>query len=188
MEAHKGYDTDRPVHELQRMLSGNGSGPNVVGARAIVADLLSGDVLAETSGDTFATDLNGERYVCTCDDVSACSGCFDAARLYVGKVIEDGHGRIWEVEDTDVKDDWPTLDGATYWGRPDDATVLAPSVEAAADLARCDDCGKVSPLAELKTPERLGERLDPGGMVPAGECPHCGALAYPVSALIGSRG
>lgn len=47
-----------------------------------------------------------------------------------------------------------------------------------AEKARCDDCRKVWPVDELAEPKRLSERLDPGGMVPAGECPACGALAY----------
>lgn len=48
------------------------------------------------------------------------------------------------------------------------------------DKARCDDCGRVTAVDDLNEPKRLTERLDPGGTVPAGECPHCGALAYPV--------
>ncbi|HEX7246456.1 MAG TPA: hypothetical protein VF245_12925 [Solirubrobacterales bacterium] len=44
--------------------------------------------------------------------------------------------------------------------------------------ARCDNCGKVSKIEDLAEPSRLSERLDPGGSLPAGECPACGALAY----------
>lgn len=46
---------------------------------------------------------------------------------------------------------------------------------------KCDDCGKVwsedvvKSLAEI---DRLWDRIDPGGVVPAGECPECGALCY----------
>lgn len=46
--------------------------------------------------------------------------------------------------------------------------------------ARCDSCERVHNIADLAEPDRLHERLDPGGTVPAGECPTCGALAYPV--------
>lgn len=46
--------------------------------------------------------------------------------------------------------------------------------------ARCDNCERVHNIGDLTEPERLHERLDPGGIVPAGECPACGALAYPV--------
>jgi hypothetical protein len=48
------------------------------------------------------------------------------------------------------------------------------------ECARCDDCGRVWPVEGLKEPARLSERLDPGGIVPSGECPECGALAYPL--------
>ena len=51
---------------------------------------------------------------------------------------------------------------------------------------RCDNCGHEFSDREL---EELGkvfpgipglrERLDPGGIVPSGECPNCGALCYP---------
>jgi hypothetical protein len=47
----------------------------------------------------------------------------------------------------------------------------------------CGNCDKRWDDADLKVrfpniPDLL-ERLDPGGTVPAGECPACGALAYP---------
>lgn len=46
---------------------------------------------------------------------------------------------------------------------------------------KCDDCGGkfpkdfVIPLSEI---HHLWERIDVGGIVPAGECPKCGALCY----------
>jgi hypothetical protein len=47
---------------------------------------------------------------------------------------------------------------------------------------RCDDCDWSGPYRELgKTLHeihRLAERLDVGGIVPAGECPECGCFAY----------
>lgn len=47
--------------------------------------------------------------------------------------------------------------------------------------AVCDDCGhrcaqdELKQLAEI---DDLGQRLNAGCEVPAGECPHCGSLAY----------
>jgi hypothetical protein len=46
------------------------------------------------------------------------------------------------------------------------------------DEARCDNCRRIWAVGELVEPKRLSERLDPGGTVPAGECPECGAFAY----------
>jgi len=49
----------------------------------------------------------------------------------------------------------------------------------------CDNCGGRYPATnKLKhvfpdIPD-LPQRLDPGGTVPAGECPACGALVYPM--------
>ena len=48
----------------------------------------------------------------------------------------------------------------------------------------CDNCGqRYDHEDQLKHvfPDIPGllERLEPGGVVPAGECPACGALAYP---------
>jgi hypothetical protein len=43
---------------------------------------------------------------------------------------------------------------------------------------RCDNCSWTSTAAQLKEINDLSERLSPGGVVPAGECPECGALAY----------
>ncbi len=47
---------------------------------------------------------------------------------------------------------------------------------------KCDNCAWSGPESKLgrdleNTPD-LDMRLDPGGVVPAGECPKCGALAY----------
>lgn len=45
-------------------------------------------------------------------------------------------------------------------------------------LTQCDNCRSLWSLDRLAPVDRLAERLDPGGVVPAGECPECGALAY----------
>lgn len=43
---------------------------------------------------------------------------------------------------------------------------------------RCDNCRKIWQEAELKEIKDYFERVEPGGEVPAGECPSCGALSY----------
>lgn len=48
------------------------------------------------------------------------------------------------------------------------------------ELSRCDNCRKVHSEENLVDPKDLGQRLDPGGTVPSGECPDCGALCYPL--------
>jgi hypothetical protein len=51
------------------------------------------------------------------------------------------------------------------------------------DLSLCDNCSNVFVSEEennLDSIPNLRDRLDPGGMVPSGECPLCGALAYPL--------
>lgn len=44
----------------------------------------------------------------------------------------------------------------------------------------CDDCGKRWPDSKLREVDKLFERVDPGGVMPSGECPECGALCYPI--------
>lgn len=44
----------------------------------------------------------------------------------------------------------------------------------------CDNCTTIHPFEDLNDIEDLDERVEAGGMVPAGECPDCGCLAYPV--------
>jgi len=46
---------------------------------------------------------------------------------------------------------------------------------------KCDDCGMRVPPDDLKPIHDLFDRLSAGGVVPAGECPNCGALCYPMS-------
>ncbi len=48
------------------------------------------------------------------------------------------------------------------------------------ELHRCDNCGKVHANETLKIAKHLGERIDPGGVMPSGECKECGALCYPI--------
>jgi hypothetical protein len=59
------------------------------------------------------------------------------------------------------------------------------ALDQAPDLTKackCDNCNWRGPQAYLgkqldETPD-LNDRLDPGGEVPAGECPKCGCFAY----------
>ncbi|MEI8198047.1 MAG: hypothetical protein WCI73_19305 [Phycisphaerae bacterium] len=44
--------------------------------------------------------------------------------------------------------------------------------------AACDNCPWIGRMREVNPIHNLGERIEPGGEVPAGECPQCGALAY----------
>ena len=52
----------------------------------------------------------------------------------------------------------------------------------------CDNCGKVSASKEILSIDdmdwgQLLKRIEPGGIVPSGECPDCGALCYLVNEL-----
>lgn len=55
----------------------------------------------------------------------------------------------------------------------------------------CDNCQSVFHHKDLKplgAVHKLGERLDPGSIVPDGECPSCGAFCYrPQPALVRDR-
>ena len=46
----------------------------------------------------------------------------------------------------------------------------------------CDNCYSVFSASKLKDIQDLEQRLNPGGEVPSGECPKCGALCYPIKA------
>lgn len=50
-------------------------------------------------------------------------------------------------------------------------------------LCRCDNCDVQFPESELDPIQDLEQRLEPGGVVPAGQCPRCGALSYPAGRL-----
>ena len=61
--------------------------------------------------------------------------------------------------------------------------TATPQNDTKSDIAKCEDCEKeydlngteIIPLCDVK---HLFERLDPGGIVPAGECPECRSLCY----------
>lgn len=43
----------------------------------------------------------------------------------------------------------------------------------------CDNCSWSGAEPVPVDLGKLGERIEPGGVVPSGECPQCGALCYP---------
>jgi|WetSurSiteA1Bulk_404760.scaffolds.fasta_scaffold00586_21 hypothetical protein len=43
----------------------------------------------------------------------------------------------------------------------------------------CDNCGKKWDLRSVVYAKSMTQRVNPGGVVPSGECPECGALCYP---------
>jgi hypothetical protein len=45
---------------------------------------------------------------------------------------------------------------------------------------KCDNCHWTGGEADLMPIKDPSERLTPGGVVPSGECPKCGALAYQI--------
>lgn len=42
----------------------------------------------------------------------------------------------------------------------------------------CDNCGETTISDELEMVTDLEGRVNPGYLCPAGQCPHCGSLAY----------
>lgn len=46
--------------------------------------------------------------------------------------------------------------------------------------AKCDDCEWIGDANDVKEIHRFWERVEAGCEMPSGECPECGALAYPV--------
>lgn len=48
-------------------------------------------------------------------------------------------------------------------------------------MSRCDNCQVARPTEDLNEIKDFEQRVEPGGIVPSGECPDCGALAYPAS-------
>ncbi|KKN24117.1 hypothetical protein LCGC14_0898060 [marine sediment metagenome] len=52
-----------------------------------------------------------------------------------------------------------------------------------ASTHHCDNCSREHKAAALHGIANLFDRLEPGGTVPSGECPECGALCYPVETV-----
>jgi hypothetical protein len=44
---------------------------------------------------------------------------------------------------------------------------------------KCDNCDTLWDETSLVPVEHLTERVDPGGIMPSGQCPECHALCYP---------
>jgi len=52
---------------------------------------------------------------------------------------------------------------------------------------RCDDCGSIVLGRRLLPIVDIEQRLEPGSVVPSGECPHCRALCYPMKPVEGKK-
>lgn len=61
-----------------------------------------------------------------------------------------------------------SMRGSLAGGSPDDTPPIC----------ECDNCSWTGHADELRPIENPAERIAPGGIAPAGECPECGALAY----------
>jgi hypothetical protein len=49
---------------------------------------------------------------------------------------------------------------------------------------KCDNCDHVCKKSSSNLIKKLHERVEPGGIMPGGECPECGALMYPTAATV----
>lgn len=65
---------------------------------------------------------------------------------------------------------------------PTNPAVHVPLVSQADEMTVCDDCSACRAEGDLNYIMDYHERVEPGGMVPSGECPDCGALCYPEDA------
>jgi hypothetical protein len=100
--------------------------------------------------------------------------------LNVGRIV---------FPDLEVGTDVCPLCGSKDWNdaeRLDDDDFEGLNADASA--CKCDNCGKQWTANALKEIRDLNLRVEAGGVVPAGECPECGALCYPVQANQASQG
>ncbi len=68
----------------------------------------------------------------------------------------------------------------------DDKPALTPRprplVSQADEMTVCDNCSACRAEGDLNYIADYHERVEPGGIVPSGECPDCGCLCYPKDA------
>ena len=65
---------------------------------------------------------------------------------------------------------------------PTPSNPAVPLVSQADEMTVCDNCSACRPEGDLNFIDDYHQRVEPGGMVPSGECPDCGALCYPEDA------
>lgn len=46
-------------------------------------------------------------------------------------------------------------------------------------MHKCDNCRRQFQWQQLQPIDNIGERIEPGGTVPSGQCPECQCLCYP---------
>ena len=87
----------------------------------------------------------------------------------VSKAKRSPQNYIWEKNTGSDRDYYVSFPGNTVEERLGTPT----------QRHRCDNCGNVCIGEHLGTIDDMFERIEPGGTVPSGECPECGALCYP---------
>lgn len=50
------------------------------------------------------------------------------------------------------------------------------------NVLQCDNCNFTARTWQMQPVKDIGQRIDVGGVYTDKECPHCGALCYPVTA------
>jgi hypothetical protein len=71
---------------------------------------------------------------------------------------------------------------ANEWGHQEDYRQYDTEEEAKQaaqpDESECHNCSAVLHRGNMKEISNLGERVEPGSIMPSGQCPHCGGLCY----------
>lgn len=83
-------------------------------------------------------------------------------------------------------DDEPSVSLQGFIAAEDKLVVLVELVygdeydDADLEWHECDNCLEEWTTDDLLPVKDLAQRVDPGGRMPAGECPDCGCLCYPL--------
>src|SRR5437764_868308 len=80
--------------------------------------------------------------------------------------------------------------GSWCWAVPAGSPPCAKRKRSLIVRSVCDNCDSVWSEDELDKIRDLGQRVQPGGVMPSGDCPDCGALCYldvAVSPKIGGK-
>lgn len=88
------------------------------------------------------------------------------------------------LEPIDITAFWDKVNPVTDWLEGELGLATPPetvTITRAAQGAQCDNCGRAWSLGALEEVDDLDQRIDPGGIVPSGQCPDCGALCYPAT-------
>lgn len=151
-------------------------------AKAAKAMAREGEIKVDDTTVLSGSDGEGDYVLCWMWVRNTDAGIASSPALDLEDLQAMGY-TIGEDPDQPKKYCWrKDTDGSHISFASEDEAIASASANALAiyTISRCGSCGKAHTAETLVEIENYSTRVTSNGSVPSGQCPNCGALAYPI--------